>query len=104
MDEGLAEFYETPRGSQGLNEPHLEMLRKRYLDGVWQPDLQRLESLTSVMDMTQQDYAEAWLWTHLLLDTDPGRLSMVQSYLAELRRTAGIADGDIVSFRYGTPP
>ncbi|MFV1964846.1 MAG: DUF1570 domain-containing protein [Pirellulaceae bacterium] len=88
LDEGIAEFYETPRGLQGLNEAHFEMLRNRSRNGIWQPDLLHLESVSSVAEMTQQEYAEAWLWVHFLLDTSPGRSGMVQSYLAELRRTA----------------
>jgi hypothetical protein len=88
LDEGIAEYYETPRALEGLNKPHLAMLWRRYRDGVWQPDLRRLENLQSVMEMTQQDYAEAWLWVHFLLNTTPGRRSLIQSYLAELRRAA----------------
>ena len=39
-------------------------------------------------DMTQQDYAESWLWTHFLLHTNPDRRVVLRNYLAELRRTA----------------
>jgi hypothetical protein len=88
LDEGIAEYYETPPGLQGLNKPHLAMLWQRYREGVWRPDLQRLENLTNVSEMTQQDYAEAWLWVHFLLNTTPGRLGMARSHLAEIRRTA----------------
>ena len=88
LDEGIAEYYETPRSQQGRHRSHIELLSKRYQERAWLPDLQRLESLTDVAQMSQIDYAEAWLWTHFLLDTSRGRLALVQTYLAELRRSA----------------
>jgi hypothetical protein len=88
MDEGIAEYYETPRGLQGLNEAHFEMLWDGYRNGSWQPNLSHLESISEVGEMTQREYAEAWLWVHFVLNTSPGHRAMLQSYLAELRRTA----------------
>jgi hypothetical protein len=41
-----------------------------------------------VAEMTQEEYAEAWLWVHFSVHTSPGHLGILQSYLAELRRTA----------------
>ena len=35
--------------------------------------------------MNQMDYAEAWLWTHFLLETTPERLELVRAYLQSLR-------------------
>jgi hypothetical protein len=88
LDEGIAEYFETPRGRNGLNQPHIELLWQRHREGSWTPDLRGLEAIYSVAAMTQQDYAEAWLWVHFLLQTTPDRLALVQNYLAELRRTA----------------
>ncbi|MCE5302487.1 MAG: DUF1570 domain-containing protein [Planctomycetaceae bacterium] len=89
LDEGLAEFYEVPRGRQGLNRPHLTRLLVRLDREHWQPDLPRLEQLRSAADMTQDDYAEAWAWVHFLLQSDPKSLGLLRGYLADLRR-----DGD----------
>ena len=88
LDEGIAEYYETPRSQQGRHRWHIELLSNRYRERAWLPDLQRLESLTDVAQMSQIDYAEAWLWTHFLLDTSRSRLALVQTYLAGLRRSA----------------
>jgi hypothetical protein len=88
LDEGIAEFFEPPRGRGGRNGPHIALLWKRYQDRTWAPDLRRLEAIGDVAAMTQIDYAEAWLWAHFLLETSRDRLVMVQSYLAELRRSA----------------
>ncbi|HWA99596.1 MAG TPA: DUF1570 domain-containing protein [Pirellulales bacterium] len=86
LDEGLAEYFEVPRGSAGLNRPHVRLLLAKQLQTGWRPDLARLERLEDVGGLTQEDYAEAWLWTHWLLETDPQRRALVQGYLQTLRK------------------
>jgi len=86
LDEGLAEYAEVPRGDAGLNRPHVKLLGTRLASGTWRPDLERLERLDSVADMTQLDYAESWAWVHLLMETDPARRELLQSHLQALRR------------------
>jgi hypothetical protein len=90
LDEGLAEYFEVPRGTHGLNQPHVDELMAAMAQGNWQPDLQRLEQLGSSAEMTQLDYAEAWAWVHMLLETTPQRRDMLQQHLAGLRKE-GIA-------------
>jgi hypothetical protein len=85
LDEGLAEYAEVPRGHGGVNRPHLRLLLEKLASFGWKPDLARLERLTSVSDMTQLDYAEAWAWVHWLMETDPARRKILQGYLEELR-------------------
>jgi hypothetical protein len=87
LDEGLAEYFEVPRGHAGLNVPHVQDLRSR-LSAGWRPDLRRLEALSSVNEMTQLDYAEAWAWAHFLLETSPERCVLLRSFLQTLRRDA----------------
>jgi hypothetical protein len=86
LDEGLAEFFETPRGRQGLNEQHLAWFRQQLAQGVWRPDLARLERLPPSGDMDQADYAEAWAWVHFLLNAPPDRRDVLRAFLADLRR------------------
>jgi hypothetical protein len=88
LDEGIAEYYETRRGSLGMNWSHIRLLNQRLTRHDWQPDLRRLETLQDMSHMNQIDYAEAWLWVHFLLHTGPERLALIRTYLAELRRTA----------------
>lgn len=88
LDEGLAEFFEVPRGRQGLNRPHVAVLWSQFQEGRWRPNLRRIESLADMPTMAQLEYAEAWLWVHFLLQTTRERLTLVQTYLAELRRSA----------------
>ncbi|HTU27425.1 MAG TPA: DUF1570 domain-containing protein [Pirellulales bacterium] len=83
LDEGLAEYFEVPRGGQGLNVPHVKQLSTEMADG-WLPDLARLERIQSAGSMDQRDYAEAWAWAHLLLETTPERLTLLRTYLADL--------------------
>jgi hypothetical protein len=83
LDEGLAEYFEVPRGTRGLNKPHVDDLKSSLARG-WRPDLRRLEALQSVDQMTQLDYAESWAWVHYLSETSPERLEFLRSYLKRL--------------------
>jgi Protein of unknown function (DUF1570) len=84
LDEGLAEYYEVPRGSRGLNEGHVRQIIESFKSG-WEPNMVRLENLESAAKMDQRDYAEAWAWAHWLLETSPERLALVRGYLADVR-------------------
>ncbi|HEY2837929.1 MAG TPA: DUF1570 domain-containing protein [Pirellulales bacterium] len=84
LDEGLAEYFETPRNASGLNRPHVEWLTAERAKGVWQPNLARLEQLNSAASMTQTDYAESWAWIHMLLETIPPRRELLQAHLKAL--------------------
>jgi hypothetical protein len=86
LDEGIAEFFETPRSDNGLHRGHIAHLAGRLLEGTWRPDLDRLESLTAAGEMSQDHYAEAWCWVHWLLRTTPERRTLLQDYLADVRR------------------
>lgn len=85
LDEGLAEYFETPRGDAGLNRPHVTLLTSLAAQNAWQPDLARLERFESVAQMKQADYAESWAWVHMLLETIPARRELLQGYLRNLR-------------------
>ncbi len=84
IDEGLAEFFEVPRGDRGFNVRHVREIQAAQSAG-WHPDLRRLERLQSAADMNQMDYAEAWLWAHFLLESTPERLELLRGYLQALR-------------------
>ncbi len=84
LDEGLAEFFELPPGSDGLNPQHLEQLRK----AGFTPDLGRLERLHQVADMSPAEYREAWAWVHLMLRGPADGKAALLTYLQQLRTTA----------------
>jgi hypothetical protein len=84
LDEGLAEFFELPPGSDGLNPQHLEQLRK----SQFVPNLARLERLHQVADMSPAEYRESWAWVHLMLRGPADGKTALLSYLQQLRVTA----------------
>ena len=86
LDEGLAEYFETPRGDSGLNRPHVALLNTLLARDGWRPNLSRLEHFTSASEMKQADYAESWAWVHTLLETIPQRRELMQSFLRTMRR------------------
>jgi len=81
LDEGIAEFFETPPGNDGLNPEHLRLLRA---DNA-RPNLARLENLAEVKDMKPAEYREAWAWVHLMLRSRPEARNVLLQYLRELR-------------------
>jgi hypothetical protein len=81
LDEGIAEFFETPAANDGLNPQHLRQLRGEN----FQPNLARLEGLHDVKEMAPAEYREAWAWTHLMLRGGPEAKRVLLDYLRELR-------------------
>jgi hypothetical protein len=86
LDEGLAEYFEVPRGTHGMNPPHVDELVSLIRQRSWTPNLRQLEMLRTPTEMSQAEYAEAWLWVHWLLESAPARRQLLQTYLADLRR------------------
>lgn len=86
LDEGIAEYFELPRGEQGAHRDHIAHLNGRLLEGTWRIDMARLESLTSAGELSQDHYAESWCWVHWLLRTTPARRKLLEEYLDDLRR------------------
>lgn len=85
LDEGIAEYFETPRVNRGFNSPHFHLLLEKYDAGEWQPDLARLETLRKAGALTQMDYAESWLWVHYLLHHDAETASLLQEHVEQIR-------------------
>ena len=81
LDEGLAEYFEVPTGQSGINPKHLEPLRK---PGV-RFDMDRLERLEEVHQMTPAEYRESWAWVHLMMRSNPQAKQALLSYLQDLR-------------------
>ena len=86
LDEGLAEYFETPRGDAGLNRPHVALLNTLATRDNWQPNMPRLEQFEGASEMGQPDYAESWAWVHMLLETIPQRRELLQNYLRAIHR------------------
>jgi hypothetical protein len=105
LDEGLAEFFELPRHEAGVHRAHVAHLAGRTLEGNWRPDMERLESLASAGELSQDHYAEAWCWVHWMLCTTPERRELLQDYLADVRRDGKTAPLSVrLRHTPGTPP
>jgi hypothetical protein len=83
LDEGLAEYYELPPEKHGTNQNHLEQIRRAADD--FKPDLERLENLKEVQQMTPSEYRESWAWVHLMLHGQPEGKAALLTYLQQLR-------------------
>jgi hypothetical protein len=84
LDEGLAEFFELPPDTRGLNRSHLDKLQQA-LASSYRPDLSRLEALKQVDQMNPAEYRESWAWVHLMLRSRPEAKTVLLSYLQQLR-------------------
>lgn len=99
LDEGLAEYFEVPRGRHGLNRDLLARIlekddRKEAGAGIPMgsprkmlyrpPNLARLESLPADHFLPLDDYAECWAWVHFLLESGPDTKLLLQEYLYRL--------------------
>ena len=85
LDEGLAEYFEVPRGHGGLNRPHVELLADMMQHDGWQPNLAELEQLEDAAQMDQPHYAEAWAWIYFLLNSDAQSRELLITYLGDVR-------------------
>src|SRR5438874_1216814 len=84
LDEGLAEYFELPGAWKGINYQHVAQLRAEQ-GNAFKPDLERLEQLNEVHQMTPAEYREAWAWVHLMLHGTPEAKKTLVGYLRELR-------------------
>jgi hypothetical protein len=86
LDEGLAEYFEIAPGKNAVNLEHMKQLRHGP-GGPVHGDLNRLEQLTQVEQMTPSEYREAWAWVHLMLHSNEEARKVLVGYLKELRTT-----------------
>lgn len=84
LDEGLAEYFEVPAGWKGVNYQHVDQLL-RGPEGATRLDLERLEKMTKVHQMTPGEYRESWAWVHWMLRGNEKARKEVIAYLGELR-------------------
>jgi hypothetical protein len=88
LDEGLAEYFEPPRDRDHVNDEHVARLAAA-IQGGWQPDLQRLEQLTSVSEMQAMDYHEAWAWVYTMLKSDNGDAKQLVDFVQACKSDPG---------------
>lgn len=86
LDEGLAEFFELAPEKKGINDLHLNQLRRSTAE-PFAPDLARLERLEEVQQMTPAEYREAWAWTHYFLRGNREAKKTLLAYMQQLKVT-----------------
>jgi hypothetical protein len=94
LDEGLAKFFEQPRGQRGMNRDYIARLQTRIDQKEWRPNLRRLERLAPDAEMSLDDYDEAWAWVHLMLEGREDFHEVLNQYLKELRQEGS---GELIS-------
>lgn len=88
LDEGLAEYFEVSSQKPGTVRPATAARLTRALGNGWHPSLERLEKMSDVTLMTQDDYEESWAWVHFLMHHTPDTKATLLSYLHDLRRSS----------------
>lgn len=81
LDEGLAEYFETPREQRFAGSSHLKETRWRARLGQI-PDLQRLESTQAMHEMGATEYRDAWAWVHFLIHRSQESRDLITAYLS----------------------
>lgn len=88
LDEGLAEYFEVGPKRESGKPSHIAALKAAAHRG-WRPDVDRLERLHSVGQMSAADYRESWLWVHFMLHHSSATKKLLVDHLAALRRGEG---------------
>ena len=83
LDEGIAEYFEVPRGDRSENSPHLSAVRWRCRLGL-PPDIEKLEALGDLASMTGGNYRDAWAWVHFMIHGDVAAREELRRYLADI--------------------
>lgn len=83
LDEGIAEYFEVPRGDRGENSPHLSTVRWRCRLGL-PPDIEQLEELGDLASMTRGNYRDAWAWVHFMIHGEAAAREELQRFLADI--------------------
>jgi hypothetical protein len=90
LDEGLAEYFETPRARRARGSSHTRAVKWETRLGRI-PDLRELERLATMEAMNASDYRDAWSWVHFMLHGSDAAKDELQRFLADIaaRRPPG---------------
>ncbi len=86
LDEGLAEYFETPRSDRASGHPsqkRVTLAAKFRL--TWHPNLKKLEGKSDLSEVSLANYREAWAWVHFLLHGPPEATNLLQRYLLTIQ-------------------
>lgn len=83
LDEGLAEYFESPANRRVEGSPHRNSLKWAIRFG-WRPDLARLEGKTRLAELTGDDYRDAWGLIHFMLHGPPEARAALDEFLTAI--------------------
>lgn len=115
LDEGLAEYFEA--GPDDLLDRRERLVRlAEDLKTGWSPNIERLETLDDIHEMSPRDYREAWAWVDLMLGgptprnvelvdfLDRRRGAVEPEPLSTLLKTAGTDNAALLAHLGAEPP
>ena len=86
LDEGLAEYFETPQDDRASGHPSQKRVALAAKFRVtWHPDLKKLEAKNDLSEVSLANYREAWAWVHFLLHGPPEATHLLQRYLLTIQ-------------------
>lgn len=86
LDEGLAEYFETPRDERASGHPSQKRVALAAKFRVtWHPNLKKLEAKNDLSEVSLGNYREAWAWVHFLLHGPPEATHLLQRYLLTIQ-------------------
>jgi hypothetical protein len=85
LDEGFAEYFETPAEHRTSRSPYLASMKRAILFR-WKPNLQRLEVLQELSDMHDDEYRESWAWVHFMLHGPKEVRQVLSDYLYDIEQ------------------
>ena len=94
LDEGLAEYFETPNHQRLDGHPHLREITRLVRRGRI-PSIEHLEKIGELSDMSAEHYRNAWAWVHFMLHGPPEAKTVLVSYLKDIE--ASIPPGRLSS-------
>jgi len=83
LDEGLAEYFEVSRDQRIDGHSHLTKTVWRARFGKV-PNLEELEALAELPQMTQTHYQQSWAWVHFMLHGPPEAREELRGFLADI--------------------
>ncbi len=97
LDEGLAKYFETPRGQRGYENPFLAPVKKGTYGFFGKvPSLPRLEKLRDIDEMGIREYQESWAWVHFMIHYSEHSHKILAYYLSTLRPEYQVKENKLV--------
>ena len=84
LDEGLAEYFETPPSDPQRHHPHEGSIRRRAFWGQM-PSIEDLEAIPDLSEMGTRKYQESWSCVHFLLHESPESKAVLVRFLQDLQ-------------------